>query len=76
MYEVINESRSSAYIIYSYDVWHVRLGHVNYSYVMILQRLGLINLHDKQSSKCDICVGSKITMKTCILQNVKLNFLV
>jgi len=49
------------------DVWHARLGHVNYSYVMKLQRLGLINMHDKQSSKCDICVESKITKKTCHL---------
>jgi len=32
---------------------------------MKLQRLELINLHDKQSSKCDICVESKITNKTC-----------
>ena len=32
---------------------------------MKLQRLGLINMHDKQNSKCDICVESKITKKTC-----------
>ena len=33
---------------------NARLGHVNYLYVMKLQRLGLINMHDKQNSKCDI----------------------
>jgi len=32
---------------------------------MKLQRLGLINMHDKQNSKCDVCVESKITKKTC-----------
>jgi len=38
---------------------------VNSSDVMKLQRLRLINTHDKQSGKCDICVESKITKKTC-----------
>jgi len=65
IYEVINESESSSYIVDSYDIWHARLGHVNSSYVMTLQRLGLINMHDKQNSKCDVCVESKITKKTC-----------
>jgi len=65
IYEVINESESSAYIVDLYDIWHARLGHVNSSYVMKLQRLGLINMHDKQNSKCDVCVESKITKKTC-----------
>ena len=44
--EIISES-SSAYIVDSYDMWHVRLGHVNSSYVMKLQQLGLTNMHDK-----------------------------
>jgi len=35
-------------------MWHARLGHVNSSYVMKLQRLRLINIHDKQSGKCYI----------------------
>jgi len=61
----MNESESSAYIVDSYDIWHARLGHVNSLYVMKLQRLRLINMHDKQKSKCDVCVESKITKKTC-----------
>ena len=65
IYEIMNESKSSAYIVDSYDIWHTRLGHVNSSYVMKLQRLGLINMHDKQNSKRDVCVESKITKKTC-----------
>jgi len=36
IYEVINESELSTYIVDSYDVWHARLGHVNYSYVIKL----------------------------------------
>ena len=32
---------------------------------MKLQRLGLINMHDKQSKKCKICVESKLTKKSC-----------
>jgi len=32
---------------------------------MKLQRLRLINMHDKQSNKYDICVESKLTKKTC-----------
>jgi len=65
--ELINESGSisSAYIVDSYDIWHARLEHVNSSYVIKLQRLGLINMHDKQSMKCDVCVESKITKKVC-----------
>jgi len=47
IYEIMNESESFAYIVDSYDIWHARLGHVNSSYGMKLQRLGLINMHDK-----------------------------
>ena len=63
--EIINGFVSSVYIVDSYDIWHARLGHVNSSYVIKLQRLGLINMHDKQSMKCDVCVESKITKKVC-----------
>jgi len=48
-----NESTffSFAYIVESYDVWNIILW--------------LINMHAKQSRKCDICVKSnKITKKT------------
>jgi len=39
IFEFMNESESFAYIVDSYDIWHARLGHVNSSYVMKLQRL-------------------------------------
>ena len=28
-YEVMNGTSSSTYLVYSYDVWHARLGHVS-----------------------------------------------
>ena len=62
--EIINESSFAYIIVDLYDMWHARLEHVNSSYVMKLQWLGLINMHDKKSGKCDICVESKITKKT------------
>ena len=63
---MINENASSsAYLINSYDIWPARLGHVNPTYVMKLQQLDLINMHDKQSKKCEICVESKLTKKSC-----------
>jgi len=54
--EIINKSYSFAYNIDLCDIWHARLEHVNSSYVMKLQLLRLINMYDKQSSKCDICL--------------------
>ena len=63
--KISNESCSSAYIVDSYDMWHARLGHVNSSYSMKLQRLGLIGMYDKQSGKYDAYVEYKITKKTC-----------
>jgi len=59
IFEVINAFGSFVYIVDLCDASHARLRHVNYSYVMKLQRLRLINMHEKQSSKCDICVEYK-----------------
>jgi len=46
--DIINEfgSISSTFIVDSHDMWHARLGHVNSSYVIKLQQLGLINIHE------------------------------
>ena len=46
-------------MINSYDIWHAGLGHMNSTYVV--QRLGLINMHDNQTKKCDVCVESNLT---------------
>ena len=54
---MINKNASSsAYLIDSYDIWHARLGHVNPTYVMKLQQLGLINISNKQNKKCEIYI--------------------
>ena len=67
---MINKNASSsAYLIDSYDIWHARLRHVNPTYVMKLQRIGLINMHGKQSKKCEICVKSKLTWKALLPQS-------
>ena len=56
VFEVINENAYFfAHLIDFYGTWHARLGHVNPTYVMKLQQLGFINMHDKQSTKCEIC---------------------
>lgn len=67
IYEIVNESTSSfAYLIDLYDIWHARQEHLNSSYAFKLKNLGIIKLHDKQTRKCEICVESKITKKTCM----------
>ncbi|CAH9143287.1 unnamed protein product [Cuscuta epithymum] len=57
---------ASAYLIDSYDMWHARLGHVSDSYIKLLNDCGLISSGKKLSlEKCDICVESKQTKKSC-----------
>ena len=65
--EVMNENAfSSAYLVDSFDIWHARLGHVSSGYIKKMQTLGLINNIDYSGlSKCQICVTSKLTKKTC-----------
>ena len=69
IFEVMNENSSSyAYLVDSYDVWHARSGHVSSGYINKMQSLGLINYIDYSClSKCQICVTSKLTKKTCEL---------
>ena len=64
--EIANEfASSSAILIDSYYLRHARLGHLNFSYVLNMQNIGIIKLHDKQTRKCEIYVESKITKKMC-----------
>ena len=65
--EVMKEnSSSSAYLVDSYDVWHAILVHASTGYIKKMQSLGLINNIDYLGlSKCQICVTSKLTKKTC-----------
>ena len=67
IFEVINgNASSSAYLVYSYDRWQARLGHVSSGYIKKMQTLALINNIDYSGlSKCQICDTSKQTRKTC-----------
>ena len=57
---------SNTHLVYSYDIWNVRLGHVSSGYIKKMQSLGLINnIVYSYLSKCQICVTSKLTKKTC-----------
>ncbi|KAJ9680257.1 hypothetical protein PVL29_019539 [Vitis rotundifolia] len=61
-----NASSSSAYIVDSCDIWHGRLGHVNFSYMKRIVKLDLIpKLSLKNHEKCESCVESKTTKKSC-----------
>ena len=65
--EIMNEnSYSFAYLVYSCDIWHARLGHVSSGYIKKMQSLGfIINIDYSCLSKCQICATSKLTKKTC-----------
>ena len=66
--EILNNKASSfsAYIVVSCDVWHGILGHVNFSYIKKIFELSLIpKLSLENLGKCEVCVESKTTKKTC-----------
>ena len=53
-------SRSYVYHVSDCDVWHGRLGHVNYNTINRMIRFNLIPYYDTSSiTRCDICVQSK-----------------
>ena len=60
-----NKASSSTYIVDSCDVWHGRLGHINFSYI---KKMGALSLISKLSldnlGKCEVCVESKTTNKS------------
>ena len=75
IFEVMNGTSSSTYLVDSYDVWHARLGYVSSGYIKKMHTLGLINNIDYSDlSKCQICATSKLTRKTCglVIRETKL----
>ena len=67
VYYIINNnaSSSSTYIVASYDTWHGRLRHVNFSYMKKMVELSLISkLSLENHGKCESCVESKTTKKS------------
>ena len=61
----INKSfMSSAYIVESCELWHSRLGHVNYRSMYKMANLGLLpKFGINKTHKCEICVESKFARK-------------
>ena len=71
-----NASSSSACIVDSCDIWHGRLGHVNFSYMKKMVELNLIpKLSLENHRKCESCVESKTTKKSCKLVERESNLL-
>ena len=67
VYDIINNnaSSSSAYIVDSSDIWHGRLGHVNFLYMKKMVELSLIPKPPLENhGKCESCVESKTTKKS------------
>ncbi|KAA0068137.1 ty1-copia retrotransposon protein [Cucumis melo var. makuwa] len=55
---------SSAYVIEYANLWHGRLGHVNFTSIRKLKDLRLINTSEShETGKCPICVESKFHKK-------------
>nr|GEV36290.1 retrovirus-related Pol polyprotein from transposon TNT 1-94 [Tanacetum cinerariifolium] len=58
----INKMNSSTYLIESSNVWHGRLGHVNFNSVCRLIKLNSIpNFYIDSKNKCKTCVEAKLT---------------
>ncbi|GJT84310.1 retrovirus-related pol polyprotein from transposon TNT 1-94 [Tanacetum coccineum] len=58
----INKMNSSAYLIESSNVWHARLGHVNFNSMCRLIKFNSIpNCHIYSKYKCETCVEAKLT---------------
>ncbi|GJR60008.1 retrovirus-related pol polyprotein from transposon TNT 1-94 [Tanacetum coccineum] len=58
----INKMNSSAYLIESSNVWHGRLGHVNFNSMRRLIKFNSIpNCHIDSKYKCETCVEAKLT---------------
>ncbi|GJT07091.1 pol polyprotein [Tanacetum coccineum] len=58
----INKMNSYAYLIESSNVWHARLGHVNFNSLHRLIKFNSIpNCHIDSKYKCETCVEPKLT---------------
>nr|GEX50535.1 Pol polyprotein [Tanacetum cinerariifolium] len=58
----INKMHYSAYLIESFNVWHGRLGHLNFNSMRRLIKFNSIpNFHIESKYKCETCVEAKLT---------------
>ena len=63
---ILNEKASSSTnIIDCINLWHKRLGHVNFSYIKKMKELGLVSSLSLSNDKCEVCLEAKCTKKTC-----------
>ncbi|KAL0396561.1 UNVERIFIED_CONTAM: hypothetical protein Scaly_0104500 [Sesamum calycinum] len=57
-------SLNSAYMVESINIWHGRLGHVNYASIKRLKHMNIINTLDaSECAKCSVCVEAKFVKK-------------
>jgi hypothetical protein len=56
-----NNNMISAYIVESCDLWHMRLGHVNFRKLEDMMKSNLIPNFDKNFDSCTTCMLTKIT---------------
>lgn len=56
-----NNNMISAYIVESCDLWHMRLGHINFRKLNDMMKSNLIPTFDKNSNSCTTCMLTKIT---------------
>ena len=52
---------ASSYVLESSNIWHARLGHVNYKSIKELMNMGLFPNFDCLSEKFQVCVESKFS---------------
>ena len=65
-----NKNTSSAYMLQSSNIWHGRLGHVNFDTLRKLMNLGLLpKFNIDANHKCETCVESKLTRAS--FQNIE-----
>ena len=62
VYDFNNKNTSSAYMLESSNIWHGRLGHVDFDTLRKLMNLELLpKFKIDANHKCEICVESKLT---------------
>ena len=57
----MNKNKSIAYVVESFNIWHERLGHVNYKSISRLINMNMIPKCKLSKEKCEVCVQAKLT---------------
>ena len=57
---ITNNNIPSMYLLeWSFNLWHQRVGNVNYNSLNFMYKFGLISCNDKLKEKCKICIQAK-----------------